>query len=83
VLTSKKYADIIIPNYGRELMEELVLITEKLSTESDNKSRDQGEFVELSEKFQQCDNMAINLIVEFINNKLKKSKIKHLDNIKI
>ena len=55
-------------------MEELVQITKKLSVQdspSQIKKSSPFECNSIVEQFQQCDNMAINLIVEFINGKLK------------
>ena len=55
-------------------MEELVQITKKLTVQdspSQTKKFSPLECNSIVEQFQQCDNMAINLIVEFINGKLK------------
>ena len=54
-------------------MEELVQITKILSVQDSNETTKSNSFNcnSIVEKFQQCDNVAINLIVEFINSKLK------------
>jgi uridine kinase len=82
VLSSKKHADIIIPNFGRELTDELVFITQKLGksgheevkidiqNKEEFRKLNREEFKKVNERFEDCNNMAISLIIQYIQNKL-------------